>query len=154
MCPFLLLHKHDIRTGVGNMSFIVYNDRGIQKTFELPEDKMIVFGREDHVEFQILKDSQVSREHFAIKKEENGKFVFIDLGASNGSKINDKFVEPNSIVELKHRDKIQIGRQVFIYRIRLPSRNNTTQIVQGVMKDMKKGKSYHTIMCEILGKDT
>jgi pSer/pThr/pTyr-binding forkhead associated (FHA) protein len=135
------------------MPFIVYNDRGMQKTFELPEDKMIVFGREDHVEFQIIKDSQVSREHFAIKKEDNGKFILIDLGASNGTQINGKLIEPNSITELKHRDEIKAGRQVFIYRLRPLSEKNTTQVVQGVMKEMKKGKSYHTIMCEILGKD-
>ena len=136
------------------MPFIVYNDRAMQKTFELPENKMIVFGREDHVEFQILKDSQVSREHFAIKKEDNGKFILIDLGASNGTYINGERVEPNSITELKHRDELKAGRQVFTYRIRPLAKSNTSQVVQGVMKEMKKGKSYHTIMCEILGKDT
>ena len=136
------------------MPFIIYNDRAMQKTFELPEDKMIVFGREDHVEFQILKDSQVSREHFAIRKEENGKFILIDLGSSNGTSLNGKLVESNSITELKHRDNIKAGRQVFTFRIRPLTKSNTTQVVQGVMKEMNKGKSYHTIMCEILGKDT
>lgn len=135
------------------MPFIVYHDRGIQKTFELPEDKMIVFGREDHVEFQILKDSQVSREHFAIRKDDNGKFILIDLGASNGTSLNGEKLEPNSITELKHRDEIKAGRQTFIYRVRPLTKSNTTQVVQGVMKEMQKGKSYHTIMCEILGKD-
>ena len=135
------------------MPFIVYNDHGIQKTFELPEDKMIVFGREDHVEFQILRDSQVSREHFAIRKDETGKFILIDLGASNGTYLNDKKLEANSITELKHRDKITAGRQSFIYRIRPPSASNTTQVVENVMKELSEGKGYHTIMCEILGKD-
>lgn len=136
------------------MPFIVYNDHGLQKTFELPEDKMIVFGREDHVEFQILKDSQVSREHFAINKDENGKFILIDLGASNGTYLNDEKLEANSITELKHRDHIRAGRQTFTYRIRPLSPSNTTQVVESVMKEMSDGKGYHTIMCEILGKDT
>ena len=135
------------------MPYIIYNDHGKQKTFELLEDKMIVFGREDHVEFQIVRDSQVSREHFAIKKDDNGKFILIDLGASNGTSLNGRKVEPNSITELKHRDEIKAGRQVFVDRIRPVSKSNSTRVVQGVMKEMKKGKSYHTIMCEILGKD-
>ena len=135
------------------MSFIVYKDRGMLKTFVIPEDKMIVFGREDHVEFQILRDSQVSREHFAINKEKNGKFILIDLGASNGTSLNGERIESNSITELKHRDEIQAGRQKFIYRIRPLSKSSSTQVVKSVMTDMKKGKSYHTIMCEILGKD-
>lgn len=135
------------------MPFIVYQDKAKLKTFELPEDKMIVFGREDHVEFQIMKDSQVSREHFAIKKDDSGKFILIELGASNGTFLNGEKLEPNSITELKHRDEIRAGRQVFTYRIRPLSKPNTTQLVQGVMKELDKGKSYHTIMCEILGKD-
>ncbi len=135
------------------MPFIVYNDHGMQKTFELPEDKLIVFGREDHVEFQILKDSQVSREHFAIRKDDTGKFILIDLGASNGTCLNDERVEANSITELKHRDQIRAGRQTFIYRIRPLSPSNTTQVVESVMKELSGGKGYHTIMCEILGKD-
>lgn len=135
------------------MPFIVYNDRGIQKVFKLPEKKMIVFGREDHAEFQILKDSQVSREHFAIKKEKDGTFILIDLGASNGTFLNGKRLEANSITELKHSDKIKAGRQTFVYRIRPLSKSSTSQIVKSVMKDIKKGKNYHTIMCEILGKD-
>lgn len=135
------------------MPFIIYQDKAKLKTFELPEDKMIVFGREDHVEFQILKDSQVSREHFAIKKDDDGKFILIELGASNGTFLNGEKLEANSITELKHRDEIRAGRQAFTYRIRPLSKQNTTQVVQGVMKELDRGKSYHTIMCEILGKD-
>lgn len=135
------------------MPFIIYQDKAMLKTFELPEDKMIVFGREDHVEFQILKDSQVSREHFAINKDDDGKFILIDLGASNGTYLNDERVEANSITKLKHGDEIRAGRQTFTYRTRPLSKKNSTQVVQGVMKEMKSGKSYHTIMCEILGKD-
>jgi len=135
------------------MPFIIYYDRGMQKTFELLDEKMIVFGREDHAEFQILKDSQISREHFAIRKDDDGKFIIIDLGASNGTFLNDKKLESNSILELKHGDTIKAGRQAFIYRETPLSKNSSTKIMQGVMAEIDNGKSYHTIMCEILGKD-
>ena len=135
------------------MPFITYNDRGIQKSFELLENKMIVFGREDHVEFQILKDSQVSREHFAIRKDDDDRFILIDLGASNGTSLNGKPLEGNSITILQHNDKIQAGRQTFIYCTKPLVSKSTKTHVDDVAKAIDKGKSYHTIMCEILGKD-
>ena len=135
------------------MSYIIYNDRGSKKTFELPGDKMIVFGREDHVEFQILRDSQVSREHFAIKRDEEGKFSLIELGASNGTFLNGEQLEPNSITQLVHGDEIRAGRQIFTFRVTPLEKKTESQIVSGVMDQMQKGKGYHTMMCEILGLD-
>ena len=137
------------------MSYIIYNDRGgCQRTFEILEDKMIVFGREDHVEFQILRDSQVSREHFAIKKDEDtGKFALIELGAANGTYLNGEQLEANSITTLVHGDEIRAGRQVFTFRVTPIEKPTESVLVNDVMEDMQKGKGYHTIMCEILGLD-
>jgi pSer/pThr/pTyr-binding forkhead associated (FHA) protein len=135
------------------MAFIIYNDKGLKKTFEILEDKMIVFGREDHAEFQILKDSQISREHFAIEKDEDGKFVLIELGASNGTYLNGEKLESNSITKLVHGDEIKAGRQVFTFRVTPLEKETEASITKGVMDDMQNGKGYHTIMCEILGLD-
>ena len=131
------------------MPFIVYEDRGVRKTFALPEDKMVLFGREDHVEFQILKDSQISREHFAIEKDDTGEFSLVELGASNGTFLNDVQLEPNSITKLKTGDRIRAGRQTFIYSLRPPKQATTTSLVKDVMKDIDK-KDYKTLMNEIV----
>ena len=135
------------------MPYIIYNDRGgFQRTFEVPDDKMVVFGREDHVEFQILRDSQVSREHFAIKKDDDtGAFTLIDLGASNGTFLNGEKIESNSITSLVHGDEIRAGRQIFTFRVTPLEKPTESSLVNDVMDDMQKGKGYHTIMCEILG---
>ena len=135
------------------MPYIIYSDRGgFQRTFEVPENKMVVFGREDHVEFQILRDSQVSREHFAIKKDDDtGAFTLIDLGASNGTFLNGEKIEPNSITSLVHGDEIRAGRQIFTFRVTPLEKPTESSLVNDVMDDMQKGKGYHTIMCEILG---
>ena len=112
---------------------------------------MIVFGREDHVEFQILRDSQISREHFAIEKDDDGKFCLIELGSSNGTFINGKKLEPNSITHLVHGDEIRAGRQVFTYRVTPLEKQTESKLINDVVEEMQKGKGYHTIMCEILG---
>ena len=137
------------------MPYIIYGERGgLTRTFEIPDDKMIVFGREDHVEFQILRDSQVSREHFAITKDEDtGKFSLIELGASNGTFLNDKKLEANSTTPPVHGDEIRAGRQVFTFRVTPLEKPTESSLVNDVMDDMQKGKGYHTIMCEILGLD-
>lgn len=131
------------------MPFIIYDDRGMKKGFALPEDKMVVFGREDHVEFQILKDSQISREHFAIEKDESGNFLLVELGASNGTFLNDVKLESNSITKLKTGDRIRAGRQIFIYSLRAPKKSTTTSLVKDVLKDIDK-KDYKTLMKEIV----
>jgi len=132
--------------------YISYMDKGIIKYFKLAEDKMSVFGREEHVDFQIRNDALVSREHFSIERERNG-FVIIELGASNGTFLNDKRLEPNSIVLLKEGDKIRAGEQEFIFRMNVvKQQDNTKSAMSDVLNQMKQGKGFDTIMSEILGK--
>jgi len=132
--------------------YISYTDKGIIKYFKLAEDKMSVFGREEHVDFQIRNDSLVSREHFSIEKDRYG-FSIIELGASNGTFLNDKRLEANSIVLLKDGDKIRAGKQEFIFRLNVATKmENTKSAMSDVLKQMSQGKGYDTIMSEILGK--
>jgi len=126
-------------------------DKGIQKYFKLAEDKMSVFGREEHVDFQIRNDSLVSREHFSIEKDRQG-FVIIELGASNGTFLNDKKLESNSIVPLNDGDKIRAGKQEFFFRLNFVKQDETKNAMSSVLKQMQQGKGFDTIMSEILGK--
>ncbi len=132
------------------MPFISYVERGARKFFKLPEGKMAIFGREDHVDFQIVKDSLVSREHFGVERDDNGNFVIIDLGSSNGTFLNDKKLEPNEVTPLKEGDRIKIGRMNLEYRLRA-EKSTSSEILQQVTAEYKKGKGYNTIMREILG---
>ena len=131
------------------MPYISYMDKGIQKYFKLAEDKMTVFGRENHVNFQICNDSRISREHFSIGKDEEN-FVIIDLGSSNGTYINGEKIESNSTVLLKDGDKITAGHHTFGFLVNIVKENHE-DAVSDVLKKMKQGKGYNTIMCEILG---
>ena len=135
------------------MGYIIYNDHGVEKTFKLSDEEMTVFGREDHVEFQILKDSQISREHFAIKKEDDGSFYLIELGASNGTFLNDKKLESNDIVKLENNDQIKAGRQIITFSVNLPEKKTESKIINDVGGEIEKGKGYKTLMCERLGLD-
>jgi pSer/pThr/pTyr-binding forkhead associated (FHA) protein len=117
------------------MAFIVYKDEKTQKVFILPENKMVVFGRENHVDFQILKDSEISREHFAIAKNENDNYEIIDLGSSNGTSLNGKKMESNAIISLKNDDEIMAGKQSFTFRIKPLMKPSDSQIVPSVFHE-------------------
>lgn len=131
------------------MPYITYLEKGIRRFFKLPEKKMAIFGREEHVDFQILSDSLVSREHFGIERDENGNFVIIDLGSSNGTFLNGNKLEANEVTILKNGDKITIGRMNLEYRQRA-EKTNTTDILSQVTAEYQKGKGYNTIMSEII----
>ncbi len=126
---------------------IIENDR--KKLFELPGNRITVFGREEHVDFQILEDSLISREHFGIEKDEKGNYVLIDLGASNGTFLNDRRLDVNSIRTLKDGDKIGAGRMAFTF-LASPSVEKPKNIMNQVISDMQNGKGYKTIMSEIV----
>jgi len=117
------------------MPFIVYNEDDVKKIFILPGNKMIVFGRENLVDFQIFKDSEVSREHFAIEKDENEKYILIDLGSSNGTFLNGLKLETNAIVELNNDDEIRAGRQFFKFRTKPLFKPSDSQIIQSTYSE-------------------
>jgi pSer/pThr/pTyr-binding forkhead associated (FHA) protein len=136
------------------MPYISFKDKDDEiKYYPLPENKMVVFGREEHTDFQILEDGLVSREHFGIEKDDKGNFMLIDLGASNGTFLNERQVGSNELRILKNADKIRAGRQEFVFLSEKPvMQKKDTNPLNQVMSDIKKGKGYHTIMAEIIEK--
>ncbi|HPN84758.1 MAG TPA: FHA domain-containing protein [Victivallales bacterium] len=134
------------------MPYVSYIEKSIPRYFKLPEEKMAIFGREDHVDFQVIKDSLISREHFGIEKDDNDDFVIIDLGSSNGTSLNGEKLPPNEVVPLKDGDIIKFGRMELTYAIKA-KKNTTSEILNQVTTEYRKGKGYNTIMREIIGKN-
>jgi pSer/pThr/pTyr-binding forkhead associated (FHA) protein len=81
--------------------------------YELNKEGLIMFGREDHVDFQLKLDPLISREHFAIEIED-GVVLLIDLGAANGTFYNGTLLD-NDTVKLLPGDTIEAGSQKFTY---------------------------------------
>lgn len=132
------------------MPYVSYSQNGIRQYFKLLDGKMTIFGREDHVDFQIVKDSLVSREHCEIGKDEDGNYIIVDLGSSNGTYLNDKKLAPNDVVILKNGDKFKIGLMLFNYNLKI-TKDRTSEILRQVTAEYQQGKGYNTIMREIVG---
>jgi pSer/pThr/pTyr-binding forkhead associated (FHA) protein len=131
------------------MAYLQYQDGMKYRYFELPEDRMVLFGRETHCDFQMIMDPLISREHFGIEKDESGQILLIDLGATNGTFLNDKRLE-NETVPLNQGDNIRAGSQKFVYYDEVPKRV-TQELFDEVADSMDQGKGFKTLMSEIIG---
>ncbi len=103
------------------MPFLKYSDEGTTKILNLPNDKTVVFGREDYCDFQLKMESEISREHFSVGPgDAPGSFILVDLGSRNGTFQNGRKLG-NDSNELKEGDEIRAGTQKFLFLKTLPS---------------------------------
>lgn len=68
-------------------------------------------GREMSSDIQLL-DSESSRSHAEIRRDESGRYELVDLGSSNGTKINGARIQRH---QLASGDRIEIGGTLMIY---------------------------------------
>src|SRR5579863_1943868 len=57
-------------------------------------------------------DSAMSRRHFAIAKQEDGRFLLRDLGGRNGTRVNGEKTEKHL---LSHQDQIRVGTSILVF---------------------------------------
>ncbi len=131
------------------MAYVYYTDQEKAKYFEIPVDRMVVFGREDHTDFQILNDPKLSREHFCIKRDDDGCYVIIDLGSRNGTFVNDRKLQ-NETFNLRHDDEIKAGSQTFIFKVRRDTKTRAGRVPKVVLAEADDGdKGFKTVLREI-----
>jgi len=132
------------------MPFIQYQDGLLVKYLKISGNKIFIFGREIHCDFQMPLDPLISREHFGIEKDDSGKICVIDLGSTNGTLLNGKKLE-NEIVPLSEGDIIRAGGQSFVYYEKIPAKKATQEIFDEISNSVNQGKGFKTMMNEILG---
>lgn len=132
------------------MPYIQYQDELKYRYFNLPEDKMSIFGREEQCDFQMEMDALISREHFGIEKDEDGKWIIIDLGSTNCTFLNGRKLS-NETVVLEDGDKIRAGSQNFVFYEEMPEWK-TQDLFNEVADSISQGKGFRTVMSEVIGK--
>ena len=60
-----------------------------------------------------LDDASVSGEHAKIRFEGDGQFTLIDLGSSNGAKLNGRRTQQHT---LRHNDVIELGETRLVFK--------------------------------------
>ena len=126
------------------MAYIQYINGIASNIYRLSDHDMTIFGRGDHCEFQLFH-KKVSREHFAIEKEEDGQFILIDLGAKNSTYYNDRKLI-NETVALKNNDRIRAGDFVFIFYSSKPDCSTAEIMAQVANKLESEEVGFRTAM--------
>ncbi len=99
--PYLLLRKED----------------GSTLTMRLEGDYWIL-GRDEDCDIYI-DDPKASREHCEILYKQH-QYYITDKNSSNGTLVNYKQIEPDTNIQIKSGDQIQIGKHLFTFEIRDP----------------------------------
>ncbi|MBF0358047.1 MAG: FHA domain-containing protein [Magnetococcales bacterium] len=79
-----------------------------------PENELIYVGQDDGNNI-VISDYSISHDHLSVRIDNNGRYFMRDLGAKNGTKLNDEVCSLNIDIELNDDDVIQIGRYQFIF---------------------------------------
>ncbi len=82
------------------------------RIFEIKDELKIGRHRSCHI---FLEDIKVSRLHASIHPIDNGSYVLKDLGSTNGTKVNGKFLKKDQALFLEVGDEIQIGQTIFVF---------------------------------------
>jgi pSer/pThr/pTyr-binding forkhead associated (FHA) protein len=77
----------------------------------------------------VVLDIKCSREHCRVERRADG-FYLVDLGSTNGTKINGRKVKPNSTTKLSPGDQLKLGYSVLAFRLEgdLPPLPETTKM--------------------------
>lgn len=74
----------------------------------------IVVGRSPDVNLVVPSDiAFVSGRHFSIERRDDGTFVIMDLGSTNGTRVNNRRLEPNTPANISDGAIIRIGNEQF-----------------------------------------
>lgn len=100
------------------------NDQGTR--FELV-DPVVRLGRDASASAQ-LHDSEVSRHHAELRRDEQGNYVISDLNSSNGTYINGRRIRQHT---LRSGEQVQVGSTLLLYTGALdPSADRLADIVR------------------------
>ncbi|MGB9736233.1 MAG: adenylate/guanylate cyclase domain-containing protein [bacterium] len=95
------------------MAFLIYTYQGTPDETIYNIDKDIISAGRLPSNDIVLLDSSVSRNHFVIKKEQDGFYIY-DNGSSNGTLLNGNRISGK--VKLSDQDQITAGKVVFTFR--------------------------------------
>jgi ABC transport system ATP-binding/permease protein len=88
--------------------------RGEETLAVAPPGDTITIGRAPDNSL-VLNEGQVSRYHARIERSGHG-FVLVDLGSANGTRLNERMLEPAAPMPLAEGDTIAIGSAMLIFR--------------------------------------
>lgn len=105
------------------------------RQFALEAHRLVMVGRDDACTFQLI-DAQMSRQHFQVKRLDDGGHSAIDFGSANGVFVNGRRLEAE--LPLLDGDEIKVGDSVIVYMAAdSPDAETVTTVVRRRREHMK-----------------
>jgi hypothetical protein len=98
-----------------------------RKLYSSQPDNIITIGRAVSNDI-IIADYVISKNHAQIVLFK-GMYFIVDLGSTNGTKVNHQTISPGSKVQLQYNDSVAFGRLVFVFA-------NPVNIYTGLRKEI------------------
>ena len=105
LTPIESLEEIDCSKVDKNHLTLIYENRNI----EIKDGDSV--GREAKVSGILNDFPTVSRQHVKFESE-NGKWFIVDLGATNGTYVNDVQIESNKKIEIKNGTRIGLSKRI------------------------------------------
>ncbi|MFA1819799.1 DUF6382 domain-containing protein [Virgibacillus oceani] len=96
-------------------NYLLVDREGTEERMELDEDNFVIGRAEKGTNF-VENSIGVSRMHIEFIKLSD-TYGIKDLGAKNGTYINQEKIIPYKIYELEDEDEVQIGKTIYTYRV-------------------------------------
>jgi FHA domain len=99
-----------------------------QRTVEIPLDlDELLIGRADpsrgvHPGVDLSMDDAVSRRHARLARR-GGRYFLADLGSTNGTKLNNRWLEPHRETPISAGDRIELGALTTIFVLEVAARD-------------------------------
>ena len=95
-----------------SLNVVEGSDRG--KVFHLDQKPTYTLGRGHSVDIPVM-DIKCSREHCKVERRDDGYYL-VDLGSSNGTRLNGKKLKKRSYRRLQPGDRVKLGYTVLTFR--------------------------------------
>ncbi|MFG0289458.1 MAG: FHA domain-containing protein [Rhodopirellula sp. JB044] len=110
------------------------------------EEGKTLLGRSEKCQIH-LPTPDISRQHCVFIRTKTQLFVY-DLESRNGTKVNREPIESKKPIELRHRDKVQVGRWKFRFLIK-DALSGESIPVETVTDQKSKAKTPKNVLSEL-----
>lgn len=107
------------------IQLVVIEGRPLGGVIELKPGRLMI-GRDPACQLR-PKSQTVSQFHCSVTRQ-GDEVTVIDLGSSNGTLVNNRFLAPGEVIQLAEGDRLQIGPLIFAFHTSVVPREETTHV--------------------------
>lgn len=98
-----------VSSGGERLTVVAAGESGYAEGQVFPLRSVTTIGRELSNDIVIV-DGYTSAQHARIERHEDGRFWLVDVGSSNGTKLNGQTIRPQDAIPLDPGDVVAIGK--------------------------------------------